>query len=227
MAFWTTERLKRSGRRIIKPFEPAQVVNCAYELTLGGEGYVTSEGKKIFLKEKQEIKIPPGEFALLLTEEVLEIPPDALGLISIRASVKLKGLINVSGFHVDPGFRGRLIFSVYNAGGSPVVISRGDRVFLLWLAALERETKDVYAGTHRLLDSLPSKTIEDIGSGHFNPAEVNNRLTSLEVQVRTTNRVLIGLVIAGSIAIGSMFLERIVFPDPVTTEQTEDRDSEP
>ena len=51
-----------------------------------------------------------------MTKESIEVPLDALGLISIRSKYKLKGLINVSGFHVDPGFRGSLVFAVYNAG---------------------------------------------------------------------------------------------------------------
>ena len=58
----------------------------------------------------------PGQFAFLLTDEIVEVPDSAMALISIKAKIKWRGLINVSGFHVDPGFKGRLIFSVYNAG---------------------------------------------------------------------------------------------------------------
>ena len=49
--------------------------------------------------------IPPGQFAFLLTEEVVSVPPDALAFISIRAKTKFRGLVNVSGFHVDPGYQ--------------------------------------------------------------------------------------------------------------------------
>jgi dCTP deaminase len=49
-------------------------------------------------------------------------------------------LINVSGFHVDPGYYGRLIFSVYNAGSQPARLNRQQAVFLLWMADLDQET---------------------------------------------------------------------------------------
>jgi dCTP deaminase len=48
------------------------------------------------------------------------------------------GLINVSGFHVDPGFYGKLIYAVYNAGPSEIHLSRGTEMFLIWFADLDK-----------------------------------------------------------------------------------------
>src|SRR5205823_733573 len=68
--------------------------------------------------------------------------------ISIKASIKFRGLVNVSGFHVDPGFRGRLKFSVYNAGSQNIVLSRHQPAFLIWFSDLDRVTKESYDGAH-------------------------------------------------------------------------------
>ena len=81
--------------------------------------------------------IPPGQFAFLLTEEVITIPPEVMGFISIKATFKLRGLVNVSGFHVDPGWSGRLIFTVFNAGPSTIHLERNLPMFLLWIADLD------------------------------------------------------------------------------------------
>lgn len=81
--------------------------------------------------------IPPGQFAFVLTEEVVNVPPGAMAFISMKATFKLKGLVNVSGFHVDPGWCGPLIFSVFNAGPSPVHLQRGLPLFLIWYADLD------------------------------------------------------------------------------------------
>jgi hypothetical protein len=70
------------------------------------------------------LTIYAGQFAYLLTEEVVKIPSSAMGLISLKFGVKGPGLINVSGFHVDPGYWGRLVFSVYNAGPSEARLQR-------------------------------------------------------------------------------------------------------
>ena len=92
------------------------------------------------LSDRDGFTIPPGQFAFLLTEEVVSIPADALAFISIRAKTKFRGLVNVSGFHVDPGYRGQLTFSVFNAGPVPVHLKRGQPIFLIWYASLDCET---------------------------------------------------------------------------------------
>jgi dUTPase len=76
------------------------------------------------LGEGEAFTIPPGQFAFLLTEEVVSVPADALAFISVRARTKFRGLVNVSGFHVDPGYRGQLTFSVFNAGPAPIHLKR-------------------------------------------------------------------------------------------------------
>jgi hypothetical protein len=49
-------------------------------------------------------------------------------------------LVNVSGFHVDPGYRGQLTFAVFNAGPVPIHLKRGQPIFLIWYASLDRES---------------------------------------------------------------------------------------
>ena len=63
------------------------------------------------------------------TREEVRIPSNVLAFISIKASVKFDGLVNISGFHVDPGFHGRLKFSVYNAGSQPIFLQIGQPAF--------------------------------------------------------------------------------------------------
>ena len=92
------------------------------------------------LGDGEAFTIPPGQFAFVLTEEVVSVPADALAFISIRAKTKFRGLVNVSGFHVDPGYRGQLTFAVFNAGPVPVHLKRGQPIFLIWFASLDRET---------------------------------------------------------------------------------------
>lgn len=155
-------------------------------------------------EDGDQLVIPPGQFALLLSDEVVSVPPTAIGFISIKSSFKLHGLINVSGFHVDPGFSGRLMFSVYNAGGSDVLISRGQRLFLMWFASLESQTEDVYEGSRLAQDMIPNKDIMAIGREHYSPAAVNDRLTAVEVRSETAWRLAIA-------AFGSLIVAMAIF----------------
>jgi dCTP deaminase len=62
-----------------------------------------------------------------------------LRLFQLNLNCKSKGLINVSGLHVDPGYSGKLIFAVYNAGPFHLHIGRGERVFSIWYADLDKD----------------------------------------------------------------------------------------
>ncbi|WP_419946031.1 dCTP deaminase domain-containing protein [Candidatus Poriferisodalis sp.] len=199
--FWRTETLRARlpDEQIVEPYKPELVVNCAYELRLGHEVYVTdSESKtKRTLAEGEQVRIPPGHFANLLTEETVRIPADALGLISARFKWKQRGLVNVSGFHVDPGYHGRILFSVFNAGPTPVVVARGDRLFLLWLSSLDAATGDVYDKPGRT--SITSADVENLQGDVASPQALATRVESLERIARTSAWV-VGTIAAAVIA---------------------------
>lgn len=169
MTFWSGDKLRATldgGALIVHPYHWSKIDCSSYTLTLGSEAFVTPDheikprdNKKLYLDPARKeylddvqksvgggsINIPAGQFAFLLTEEYLDIPHNVMGFISLKSGAKWKGLINVSGFHVDPRFRGRLVYSVYNAGPSSIPLSRGDDLFLLWLADLDPTASEKYS----------------------------------------------------------------------------------
>jgi dCTP deaminase len=146
--FWSGETLSKRLKPLIQPFAPGRVDCAAYTLSIGPEVYVSPNDQSADpttvtvrkLVEGEAFTIPPGQFAFLLTEEIVSVPADALALISIRAKTKFRGLVNVSGFHVDPGYRGQLTFAVFNAGPVPIHLKRGQPIFLIWYASLDCES---------------------------------------------------------------------------------------
>lgn len=146
--FWSGETLRERLGALIEPFAPERVDCAAYTLAVDPEVYVspsdqTADPATVTVRKLapgDAFTVPPGQFAFLLTEEIVAVPPDALAFISIRAKTKFRGLVNVSGFHVDPGYRGQLTFAVFNAGPVPIHLKRGQPIFLIWYAGLDRET---------------------------------------------------------------------------------------
>jgi dCTP deaminase len=188
MPFWSGEKLARRLPGLITPFDHRRIDCASYRLTLGPEVFVTTDlrledspdqGLKLDLKPGDQCRIPPGQFAFLLTEENVEIPSYALGFISIRARYKFKGLVNVSGFHVDPGWKGRLVFGIYNAGPSPIVLSRGSEIFLIWYADLDRHSKIT-----KRIDvpqmSIDPQLIEGMGGQVFSPIALSKDVDELK-----------------------------------------------
>lgn len=146
--FWSGETLKLRLEKLIDPFVPERVDCAANTLSIGPEVYVspndqTGDPTTVTVRKLNNgdgFTVPPGQFAFLITEEIVAVPADALAFISIRAKTKFRGLVNVSGFHVDPGFRGQLTFAVFNAGPVPIHLKRGQAIFLIWYASLDCET---------------------------------------------------------------------------------------
>ncbi|WP_314241055.1 deoxycytidine triphosphate deaminase [Empedobacter tilapiae] len=181
-------------------YDSKRVEEAAYALSLGSEGYRTdNKDRKIeILDEKSRtIEINPGQFTLLMTDEYICIPKDKLAFISIKAKQKLKGLINVSGFHVDPGFEGKLLFSVYNAGPSTITLETKKPYFLIWFANLESEATngDEYTedNHHQGQKNIPTDYIDALKIGEISsPNELSKKINILEskiTEVENTNSI--------------------------------------
>jgi dCTP deaminase len=179
--FWSGETLKVRFADVIT-YGDERLIDCAaYTMRVGSEYYVTPSDQTPDVKsrslkslaEGEAFTIPPGQFAYLITHEQVQVPLDALGFISIRPRIKWRGLVNVSGFHVDPGYRGRLTFAVYNAGPTPIHMRQGDPTFLIWFAQLDRMTA---SAKKPVTDDVPGISRMDVNI--LNP--ISGELYSLE-----------------------------------------------
>ncbi len=192
--FWGNEELKRQLQHLVVPYNPELLDRATYRLTIGAEIYVSPTGvgsdtklktKKI-LEPGEHFQIPAGQFALLITEESVSVPQDALAFISIRAGYKFQGLVNVSGFHVDPGFSGRLIFSVFNAGPGSVHLARGEDCFHIWFADIRDHTP---MGDKIGYEVIPPSLVKHIAEGV-------QSLSSLETKINETEKKLADRVVS-------------------------------
>jgi dCTP deaminase len=182
MSFWSSEtlRARAQAEQLIDTFDPDRVKHGAYELGVGPQAFVTSDpGDDTWLKANEKLVVPPGQFGLLMTRETVQVPVNAIGFISIRASIKFRGLINVSGFHVDPGFKGKLKFAVYNAGSQDIVLDQDQRVFMLWYANLDQQTTDGYGGQRPYQNVITSDDVMRIQGEVASPAALREKIEDL------------------------------------------------
>jgi dCTP deaminase len=217
MAFWSSQTLRARipAEQIVEPYAEGRVVHSAYEMGVGGEAFVTSNpSDKTQVPAGNKIVIPPGQFGLLVTRETVRVPSNAIAFISIRAGIKFQGLVNVSGFHVDPGYRGQLKFAVYNAGSRTFVLDQDQRVFMIWFADLDHPDDDPYPDRPLPATVITADDVARIQGQVASPAELKKQLDELKVemekkfhateQTRLFNRALIMLLlgIAVTIAVG-------------------------
>ena len=185
MAYLGTKELEDLLPGCIDQFKKERIDNVAYELCLGEEVYLTdsSTGKKEILDAKNsQVVIKPGQFALLLTDETATIPNDILAFISIKFSQKIKGLVNVSGFHVDPGFIGKIIFSVYNAGPATIVLDKGKPYFMIWFSKLTSSSTP-YDGKHKNQQEITAEHINALKGELASPNALLEKIKGLETSI--------------------------------------------
>lgn len=194
MTFWSGDRLLVELPNLIDKFDKDFVDCASYRLRLGDQAFVTQDqfaqpSPTASLIQALDpappnntIVIPPGQFAFLLTEEEVTVPPGAIALISMRAGLKFKGLINVSGFHVDPGFKGKLLFGVYNAGPSPIVLQKLQELFLIVYADLDRVSSDDYCydGSARNRAGISPDLIQGMTGQVFSPMLLQRKMDEIE-----------------------------------------------
>jgi len=133
------DRITQKSELVSSRFEEKYLQQASYDLRLGEEVYIVGRRAPEKLTERNPyLSIPPGQFALLTTYEEIKIPSDILALIAVRNRFKIQGLINISGFHVDPSYEGKLLFAVQNVGPTDVRLKFREPTFSIFFATLEK-----------------------------------------------------------------------------------------
>ena len=132
--------------KIAPALPPEQFGSCSVDFRLGQEFSVFEHSRHalIDLREKTAIQdlmrtitvpenepfiLQPGEFALAITQETLELDDDVLGRLEGRSSLGRIGIIvhGTAGLF-DPGWRGRATLELSNLGVMPVALYPGMRI---------------------------------------------------------------------------------------------------
>ena len=229
MSFWSGQTLSYRARSegLIKPFDADSVECSSYALHVGNEAFVTRDRRDqseelnqgsapghLIASDEGSISIPSGQFAFLIAKETIRIPDDTIGFISLKTWKKFHGLVNVSGFHVDPGWSGRLIFAVFNAGPLLIIIKPDDPLFLLFFASLteEAEKRFLYHGNSNF-SRIPAFLMEEMSAPVPSIYKLNNKVADLIEKVKIAElRSNIAIVLAGLVVTVSIALViRIIF----------------
>jgi dCTP deaminase len=182
-------RYIEQGKISVTPaLPPEQFGSCSVDFRLGSEFSVFEHSKHAFidLREKTAIQelmrtisvppgepfiLQPGEFALAITEERLELDADVLGRLEGRSSLGRIGIIvhGTAGLF-DPGWRGKATLELSNLGRMPVALYPGMRICSFTFEQLSspssipyyKKASNKYAGQERPLASkLASETSKD------------------------------------------------------------------
>ena len=100
------------------------------------------------LRIDRDLTMKPGQQTLVASIERVELSEKFLGILHLRSSLAREGVI-ASLALVDPGFRGQLTVSLYNAGDRQVRLRKGERFIQLSLLRLGRPSIQGYGGRYQ------------------------------------------------------------------------------
>ncbi|MDF2234547.1 hypothetical protein P2H44_18455 [Albimonas sp. CAU 1670] len=194
MSFWGRQRWLSEGAKGYRkgpvfPWDEGRVEAAGYRLSVGCEYFINGSGSSTSnkLDRGRSFVIQPGQFAYILTDERVYISKSAIGFISIRASLKFLGLVNVSGFQVNPGYSGNLIFAVFNAGPKHINIRHGDEIFSIWIADLDAEVPHSFTETGKIpndLDHISSDIVNGIAGEALTAYQLTERISELRDELQ-------------------------------------------
>ena len=177
----------QEGKIKVSPeLTPEQYGSCSVDFRLGNEFGVFEHSRHALIDLRQgstaigdlmrTIEVPtgesfilqPGEFALAITEESLELADDILGRLEGRSSLGRIGIIvhGTAGLF-DPGWRGKATLELSNLGRMPVALYPGMRICSFTFEQLttpssvpyHKKASNKYAGqTRPLASKLVSET---------------------------------------------------------------------
>src|SRR5260370_34701764 len=132
--------MRRSNNEISPPIKTGQFH------ILPGNPKVNPAG--IDLRLDRSLRLRPGQHTLVATIERVELSENFLGILHIRSSLAREGIV-ASLALVDPGFRGQLTVSLYNAGDRLVSLKNGERFIQLSLLRLGMPATHAYVGKYQ------------------------------------------------------------------------------
>jgi deoxycytidine triphosphate deaminase len=130
---------------IIKPFDEDLVKPAGYDLRCGES--VTVESK---------------EFCRTFTLEWIELPLSLAGMLHLRSSFTREGLLGGLAL-VDPGFKGQLTITLFNASMEAVKVSEGEPFIQISFTKLSRSAYKGYEGRYQVSQGVvPSRRVRTV-----------------------------------------------------------------
>jgi dCTP deaminase len=186
-------------------FEEANLKEACYDLRIGDEVFLSEKRIPKRLSDRDPyVILPPGQFALIKTFEKIRVPREYVAFISIRSRLKFQGLINISGFHVDPTYEGHLIFSVQNVGPNDIRLKHREPAFMIMWARLStpyREEKVRPPGYDRITLDMMAQ----LGGPSVTLVSLQKRLEELSVRVKIYG----GFAVAAFLAVLAYLLSKL------------------
>lgn len=103
-------------------------------------GLVIADGRPMVPDHGREYLLPPGEMAIILTKETINVPASMAAEVSSSNALLSDGLLVITPAHVDPGYQGLLTARVINLRNKNYRLSEDFHILTIRFYSLDSET---------------------------------------------------------------------------------------
>jgi dCTP deaminase len=118
--------------RLIHGGRASAVEGVKYDFSLGSQmlfgGKAPMDVSKLSEGERANLAVKPGELVYVMSEETVELPNDIRADLSLKRKISHLGIMVLGGSSIDPGYKGKLIFALYNLSTRPFPLQTGNKL---------------------------------------------------------------------------------------------------
>ncbi|MBU3089884.1 hypothetical protein KPL42_15465 [Clostridium gasigenes] len=154
----------------IYPFKKENLKPSSYNLTASKFAFIRRAGKQLLIVDGDEIIIPPGETAIIETQESIYVSKWITGTYHSRVRLVNQGIGHI-GTTLDPGFFGISAIALQNTSKQPITIKVGSEIVTIMFYALKSKSSGLHDNmTGRVDDNinLDSKEFYEFEAGKRN-----------------------------------------------------------
>jgi dCTP deaminase len=138
------------GMIIGQGYQDKSVRQACYELHASDifwETCSTDENKRIVLSGQSGYVLRPNSLVTAIVSESIDLPADAMARVIAKGKLFSVGILPVATY-ADPGFKGRLGITLYNASRRHLLLRPGDALAKIEFSKLATRVGAPYSGQH-------------------------------------------------------------------------------
>ncbi len=178
------EQAFADGKLKIEPYDGQCIQPASYDLGVGSQAITSSSRRKIDVKADGFVEIDAGDFAIVVTEEVITLDNQHVGRFGLRSVWARRGLIATTGPQIDPGFSGRLKVGLTNLSSKKIALSHLEHFLTVEFHHLSEPVKMPYSGPYQKQTTLSPEDLSAVLDREvMSLSEMNQTLRTLSSSV--------------------------------------------
>lgn len=135
-------------------------------------------------EEKSKCSIAPGEVVFVMTEEKLNLPNNIFCQLSNKRKIGHGGIIVLGGLMIDPNYKGRLIFGLYNVSSAPYLLKPGRKLAAGIFYRTDKISKENKFSPEPL-DDFPEELVDSMTKYEpFSPTNATEKIDLMEKRIK-------------------------------------------